>query len=52
MDVTQIATLVNSVNSEIIGDSALLEENLANVVDVGKAVFSATSYDKYVAALR
>lgn len=51
MDVTQIATLVNSVNSEIIGESALLEENLANVVDVGKAVFSATSYDKYVAAL-
>lgn len=51
MDVTQIATLVNSVNSEIIGESALLEENLSNVVDVGKAVFSATSYDKYVSAL-
>ena len=51
MDVTQVATLVNSVNSEIIGGSALLEENLSNVVDVGKAVFNATSYDKYVAAL-
>ena len=51
MDVTQISTLVNSVNSEIIGESALLEENLSNVVDVGKAVFSATSYDKYVSAL-
>ena len=51
MDVTQIATLVNSVNSEIIGESALLEENLSNVVDVGKAVFSAISYDKYVSAL-
>lgn len=51
MDVTQVATLVNSVNSEIIGASALLEENLSNVVDVGKAVFDATSYDKYVAAL-
>ena len=51
MDVTQVATLVNSVNNEIIGGSALLEENLSNVVDVGKAVFDATSYDKYVAAL-
>lgn len=51
MDVKQIATLVNSVNSEIIGESALLEENLSNVVDVGKAVFDSTSYDKYVAAL-
>lgn len=51
MDITQVATLVNSVNNEIIGGSALLEENLSNVVDVGKAVFDATSYDKYVAAL-
>lgn len=51
MDVTQVATLVNSVNNEIIGASAILEENLSNVVDVGKAVFDATSYDKYVAAL-
>ena len=51
MDITQVATLVNSVNNEIIGSSALLEENLSNVVDVGKAVFDATSYDKYVAAL-
>ena len=51
MDVTQVATLVNNVNSEIIGASALLEEDLSNVVDVGKAVFDATSYDKYVNAL-
>lgn len=51
MDVTQVATLVNSVNNEIIGASALLEEDLSNVIDVGKAVFDATSYDKYVAAL-
>ena len=51
MDVTQVATLVNSVNNEIIGSSAILEENLSNVVDVGKAVFDATSYDKYVSAL-
>ena len=51
MDVTQVATLVNGVNNEIIGASALLEEDLSNVVDVGKSVFDATSYDKYVAAL-
>ena len=51
MDVTQVATLVNTVNNEIIGASALLEEDLSNVIDVGKAVFDATSYDKYVAAL-
>lgn len=51
MDVTQVATLVNAVNSEIIGDSAILEEDLSNVVDVGKTVFDSTSYDKYVKAL-
>ena len=51
MDITQVATLVNSVNQEIIGASAILEEDLSNVVDVGKAVFDATSYDKYVGAL-
>lgn len=51
MDVTQVATLVNSVTTEIIGSAALLEEDLSNVVDVGKAIFDATSYDKYVAAL-
>ena len=51
MDVTQVATLVNSVNNEIIGGSALLKEDLSNVIDVGKAVFNDTSYDKYVAAL-
>lgn len=51
MNVKQIATLVNSVNTEIIGANALLEEDLSNVVDVGKAVFDATSYDNYVKAL-
>ena len=51
MDVKQIATLVNSVNAEIIGDQSILEENLSNVVDVGNAVFSVTSYDAYVKAL-
>ena len=51
MDITQVATLVNSVNQEIIGSSAILEEDLSNVVDVGKAIFDATSYDNYVKTL-
>lgn len=51
MDITQVATLVNSVNQEIIGASAILKEDLSNVVDVGKAIFDATSYDKYVNSL-
>ena len=51
MDVTQVATLVNSITSEKIGTSALLEENLANVVDVGNAIFDNMSYDKFTGAV-
>lgn len=51
MKVTQVATLINSVTSEIIGDSAVINEDLSNVVDVGKAIFDNTSYDNFVRSL-
>lgn len=51
MLVTQIHDLVNSVTSEVIGDSALLTEDLSNVVDVGAAIFNASAFDKYVKSL-
>ncbi len=51
MDVTQVATLVNSVFSEKVGASALLETDLSNVVDVGNAIFNNMSYDKFTGAL-
>lgn len=51
MELTQVATLVNSVCQEKIGTSALLETDLSNVVDVGTAIFNNTSYDKFVQAL-
>lgn len=52
MQVTQVYQFVNDAISEAVGGEAtLLTENLSNVVDVGKAVFSATSYDKFTKAL-
>ena len=51
MKVSQVATLINSVTSEIIGDSAVINEDLSNVVDIGKAIFDNTSYDNFVKSL-
>lgn len=51
MKVTQVASLINSVTSEIIGDSAVINEDLSNVVDIGKAIFDNTSFDNFVRSL-
>lgn len=51
MDVTQVYSLVNSVTQEILGESAVLQEDLSNVVDIGRAVFNASSIDNYVRSL-
>lgn len=51
MDVKQIRTLVNAATGEILGETAILNEDLTNVVDVGEAVFNAGALDRYVKAL-
>ena len=51
MEVKQIYALMNSVTSEILGDSALLQEDLQNVVDVGDSILNAVSFDNYVKTL-
>ena len=51
MDITQVATLVNNVTQEKLGQSALLETDLSNVVDVGNAIFNNMSYDVFTKSL-
>lgn len=51
MKVTQVYQLLNSVTSEILGQTDLVKEDLSNVVDLGVAIFDATSVDKYVKTL-
>lgn len=51
MEVKQIYTLMNSVTSEILGETGLIQEDLQNVVDVGTAILNATAFDNYVKTL-
>lgn len=51
MTVQQIYTLMNTVTSEIIGKSDVVKDDLSNVVDVGKELFSNTDVDNYVKSL-
>lgn len=51
MDVKQIYSIMNDVTTEILGNSELVTEDLTNVVDVGKEIFSNTSMDNYVKSL-
>lgn len=51
MLVNQLHTLINSVSKEILGTTAVVQEDLANVVDLGKSIFDATSVDNYVKKL-
>lgn len=50
MEVKQIYTLVNDITNELLG-SAIIKEDLSNVVDVGNAVFNADKVDNYVKSL-
>lgn len=51
MKVEQIYSIMNSVTSEILGESAVLAEDLSNVVDIGTAIFDASAVDNYVRSL-
>ena len=51
MTVKQIYELMNTVTGEVLGKTDLMAEDLSNVVDVGKEVFSATDVDNYVKSL-
>lgn len=51
MNVQQIYTIMNTVTSEILGDSVVVAEDLSNIVDVGVAIFNASAIDNYVKSL-
>lgn len=51
MKVTQIAALVNSITNEIIGETAVLNDDLSNVVDIGKEIINTDNLDNYVKKL-
>ena len=51
MQVTQIYSILNTITSEIVGESAVVKEDLSNIVDIGKVIFGETNVDNYVKAL-
>ena len=51
MEIKQVYQFVNDAASEVIGDSALLAEDLSNVVDIGTAIFNGSAFDSYVRSL-
>ena len=52
MKVEQVAEIVNSLSQGVLGEQApTVAVDLSNVVDVGKAIFDATSVDNYVRKL-
>lgn len=51
MDVKQIYQIMNTVTGEILGESAVVNEDLSNIVDIGTAIFNASAIDNYVKSL-
>ena len=51
MEIKQIATMINSITNEVIGESAIVNEDLGNIVDVGTAVANANAYDTFTQKL-
>lgn len=51
MEMTQIYQVVNDATKETIGDTAVVNEDLSNIVDIGTAVMNARSFDKFVGSL-
>lgn len=51
MKVKQLHELVNSVTQEVLGSSAVVNEDLSNVVDIGKEIINTDNVDNYVKKL-
>ncbi len=51
MKVEQVYQLVNTTVEEILGESVIVQEDLSNIVDVGKEIISTNNLDNYVKKL-
>lgn len=51
MTVNQVATIVNAVQRQIVGETAIETVDLEGLIDMGKQVLGAASYDNYVKTL-
>ena len=51
MKIKQLHDLVNTVTQEVLGKEAVLQEDLSNVIDIGKEIINTDNLDNYVKKL-
>lgn len=51
MDVKQLYQFVNTATKEVLGETAVVNEDLSNLVDIGSSVINANALDAYAKAL-
>lgn len=51
MDVKQIYQIINSVSSEVLGKTDIVQDDLTGIVDLGTEVFNQNAFDNYVKSL-
>lgn len=51
MKVTQLKEIVNSATSEVLGKTAVVNDDLSNLVDIGNEIFNTDNVDNYVKKL-
>lgn len=51
MEVQQIYSLTNQITKEVLGESAVVNEDLSNIVDIGESVIGSNQIDNYVRSL-
>lgn len=51
MEMKQVAEFTNNVVKEVLGEEAIVSEDLSNVVDIGTEIFNANAFDAYVKTL-
>lgn len=51
MKMNQVAEFTNSVVQEVLGETAVVQEDLSNIVDIGNEIFDANAFDAYVKTL-
>ena len=51
MKITQLHALVNQTTQEVLGETAVVQDDLSNVVDIGKQIVDSDNVDNYVKKL-
>lgn len=51
MKITQLHALVNQTTQEVLGETAVVQDDLSNVVDIGKQIIDSDNVDNYVKKL-